>query len=291
MSESAILEAFDDLAQRQFIVYGETQAVLYADGGFPFQFRICPALARKPQLQDAPDDNKPARTFGPGSDLEFADDKLLLGTINETHHLVLNKFCVFRPQYVLLTADSFRRQDEPLSLADFDAVLAAWNRLSGSHYALYNCMEAAGSSRVHKHLQLFTHPADFTLFPDRPDAHAAKIPFREKQVAEMHDDEPSRLEAALMNASVPMRPMSRGAGNVSRHVTAGDHDMREFDLDFSLCHDSYPFSDSRSLQDLMTSIQLESLLTTAANFDTCTNIQCFEITEDRQGQEAKPGDI
>ncbi|KAL1638688.1 hypothetical protein SLS58_008720 [Diplodia intermedia] len=105
-----------------------------------------------------------------------------------------------------------------------------------------------------------------------------------KQVAEMHDDEPSRLEAALMNASVPMRPMSRGAGNVSRHVTAGDHDMREFDLDFSLCHDRYPFSDSRSLQDLMASIQLETLLKTAANFDTCTNIQCFEITEDRQGQ-------
>ncbi|KAL1613939.1 hypothetical protein SLS54_010149 [Diplodia seriata] len=178
MSERAVLEAFDDLAERHFIVYGETEAVLYADDGFPFQFRICPALARKPQLQDAPDDNKPTRTFGPGSDLEFADDKLLLCTINETHHLVLNKFCVFRPQYVLLTADSFRRQDEPLSLADFDAVVAAWNRLSGSHYALYNCMEAAGSSRVHKHLQLFTHPADFTLFPDRPDAHAAKIPFR-----------------------------------------------------------------------------------------------------------------
>lgn len=142
-----------------------------------FQFLVCSALSKKPQLKDAYDKSNPACTFGPGSDLEFADDKLLLAPINGTHSLILNKFCIFRPQYVLLTANSYRRQDEPLSVEDFDAVLAAWRRLTGSHYALYNCMEAAGSSRMHKHLQLLRRPADFLLFPDRPDLRAADVPF------------------------------------------------------------------------------------------------------------------
>lgn len=33
--DSAILDAFDDLAKRQIIVYGETKAELYNDGRFP----------------------------------------------------------------------------------------------------------------------------------------------------------------------------------------------------------------------------------------------------------------
>lgn len=35
ISENAILDAFDDLAKRQIIIYGETKAELYNDGRFP----------------------------------------------------------------------------------------------------------------------------------------------------------------------------------------------------------------------------------------------------------------
>lgn len=35
ISESGILDAFDDLVKRQIIVYGETEAELYNDGRFP----------------------------------------------------------------------------------------------------------------------------------------------------------------------------------------------------------------------------------------------------------------
>ncbi|KAK0638285.1 hypothetical protein DIS24_g9969 [Lasiodiplodia hormozganensis] len=177
LTDSEVLKVFDDLLERQVIVYGDTDAELYEDGGIPFQFRVCDSLSQKPQFQDTPQ-SKPARTFGPGSDIEFADDRLLLATINETHHLVINKFSVFRPQFMLLTADSYRRQDEPLCLEDFQAVLDVSARLEASHYAIYNCMEPAGSSREHKHLQIFRRPVDFAFFPDRPDADTANIPFQ-----------------------------------------------------------------------------------------------------------------
>lgn len=79
---------------------------------------------------------------------------------------------------MLLTQDSYRRQDEPLSLRDFQAVQNVTNRLEGPHYATYNCMEPAGSSRRHKHLQIFKHPTDFSLPPDRPNAQAAEVPYQ-----------------------------------------------------------------------------------------------------------------
>lgn len=177
LNRTAILATFDDLRKQGKIVYGESEAILLDDGGLSFQFRICHALSKKPQLQDEPETTE-TRTFGPGSDLEFGDERLLIATINETHHFILNKFCVFRPQYILLTTDSYRRQDEPLDFDDFQAVLDVSARLQGHHYALYNCMEPAGSSRRHKHLQIFDVPADFSLFPDRHLGDAAKVPYR-----------------------------------------------------------------------------------------------------------------
>lgn len=98
--------------------------------------------------------------------------------MNGTHHLIINKFCIFRPQYVLLSMDSYRRQDEPVDLDDFQAFINISKRLQGPHYALYNCMEPAGSSRMHKHLQVFEVPQDFSLFPDRAREDTAKAPYR-----------------------------------------------------------------------------------------------------------------
>lgn len=78
-----------------------------------------------------------------------------------THKLILNKFCVFRPQYLLLTTDPLQRQTSRLNEADLQA---AWNVLSqfaasSPHYVIFNCGREGGSSRKHKHMQVLEVPA------------------------------------------------------------------------------------------------------------------------------------
>ncbi|KAH8730419.1 Ap4A phosphorylase 2 [Phaeosphaeriaceae sp. PMI808] len=80
------------------------------------------------------------------------DPRLILCTLNNTHDLALNLFCVDRPQLLMLTLDSHRRQHEPLGADDFAAgleVLGTWE----GWYVIFNCGERGGCSRVHKHLQ------------------------------------------------------------------------------------------------------------------------------------------
>jgi ATP adenylyltransferase/5',5'''-P-1,P-4-tetraphosphate phosphorylase II len=117
------------------------------------EFRICPALATKPHTVGA---SNPAfnhtRKYGPGSDLFCPDERLNLCQLNNTHTLALNLFCVDRPQLLMLTLDSYKRQHEPLDADDFTAALGVLQRWKG-WYVIFNCGERASCSRVHKHLQ------------------------------------------------------------------------------------------------------------------------------------------
>jgi ATP adenylyltransferase/5',5'''-P-1,P-4-tetraphosphate phosphorylase II len=117
------------------------------------EFRICPALATKPHTVGA---SNPAfsqtRKYGPGSDLFCPDERLNLCQLNDTHTLALNLFCVDRPQLLMLTLDSYKRQYEPLDDNDLTAALEVLRRWEG-WYVIFNCGERAGCSRVHKHLQ------------------------------------------------------------------------------------------------------------------------------------------
>lgn len=77
-----------------------------------------------------------------------------------THKLILNKFCVFRPQYLLLTTDATKKQT---SVLDRDDLFAAWRVLADlheptPHYVIFNCGREGGSSRSHKHMQVLTCP-------------------------------------------------------------------------------------------------------------------------------------
>ena len=85
------------------------------------------------------------------------------------HKLILNKFCLFRPQYMLLTLDPLRRQGEPLDAQDLAAAWAVLTSMSrpeqqqsgdggGGGYVVYNGGREAGSSRKHKHLQVLGMP-------------------------------------------------------------------------------------------------------------------------------------
>lgn len=106
------------------------------------------------------------------------DSRLKTAAVCNTHVLAFNRFCVFRPQYLLLTADSYRRQTELLDASDLKAAWAVLEALQTEHFAIYNCGPVAGCSRLHKHLQIFPASPDFTLFPDRADLDLDRVPFR-----------------------------------------------------------------------------------------------------------------
>jgi ATP adenylyltransferase len=104
--------------------------------------------------------------FGPGSDIAFEDGRLLLAMPSESHLLVFNKFPVFRPQFLLLTVDSYRRQNEFLDTEDLTTayeMLQSLKVADRDHYAFYNCCREAGSSRDHKHIQII--PRTLAMFP------------------------------------------------------------------------------------------------------------------------------
>ena len=90
-----------------------------------------------------------------------------IAQLNGTHDLAFNMFCADRPQFLLLTLDSYRRQHEPLDAADFDAALMMLAAAADDLYVIYNGGAAAGCSRVHKHLQgLKGPPPAFECFVD-----------------------------------------------------------------------------------------------------------------------------
>jgi ATP adenylyltransferase/5',5'''-P-1,P-4-tetraphosphate phosphorylase II len=118
------------------------------------QLRICPAILTKPHTVGAalsPHLSK-SRIWGPGSDMFVPDERIVITQLNGTHDLALNAFCVDRPQLLALTRDCYKRQDEALDDSDFEAALELMKRLP-TMYVIYNCSEAAGCSRMHKHMQ------------------------------------------------------------------------------------------------------------------------------------------
>ena len=117
------------------------------------EFRICPALLTKPHTIGAANHAfDKSRKWGPGSDMYCPDERLILAQLNGTHDLALNLFCVDRPQLLMLTLDSYRRQHEPLTLDDIENMLEILRRFP-SMYVIFNCGEKGGCSRLHKHMQ------------------------------------------------------------------------------------------------------------------------------------------
>jgi ATP adenylyltransferase len=103
----------------------------------------------------------------------------VIAIINGTHILTLNAFPVYRPQYLVLSLDSFRRQDEPLDREMLDATWGVLERSPSPMYAMYNGGNQAGCSRNHKHVQILPMPKPedgFSFFPDRKDGHT-RVPY------------------------------------------------------------------------------------------------------------------
>lgn len=143
------------------------------------EFRVCEHLNKKPHTVGAklsPTFDK-SRKWGPGSDMFCPDERLILCQLNGTHDLALNLFCVDRPQLLMLTLDSYQRQYDPLALDDFKAALEVL-RLFPSMYVIYNCSEAGGCSRMHKHMQGLKGPPYAFEYMVRASESKVTVPFQ-----------------------------------------------------------------------------------------------------------------
>ena len=105
---------------------------------------------------------------GKGGPFIDPDPDFVLGRIGESHVLELSMYCAVRPLYVLHTK-LFAPQTDDLTMDDFIAMRAVMVALRGDtpYLTIYNCGVEAGSSRGHKHMQIFPLPEAFEPFPGR----------------------------------------------------------------------------------------------------------------------------
>ncbi|KAE8853725.1 hypothetical protein HRS9122_00717 [Pyrenophora teres f. teres] len=179
VSEATLTNTFDELVSQAVIVYGPYESVKLEAEGYPLEFRICPALATKPHTVGATNHAfNQSRKWGPGSDMFCPDERLIVTQVNNTHDLALNLFCVDRPQLLMLTLDSYKRQHEALDVHDLDVMLQVLRKLPGI-YVIFNCGERGGCSRVHKHLQgLKGPPYAFDYLISAMNDPEKKVPFQ-----------------------------------------------------------------------------------------------------------------
>ncbi|KAE9982644.1 hypothetical protein EG327_005795 [Venturia inaequalis] len=125
-----------------------------------FEFRVCPAFREKPQPKEETSE-EPVKMMGEGSDLQD-DPTIEITRINGTHILLYNKFCISKSQLMIVTANSYHRQYDPLDGDDLEAARIVLCSLTSPHFIFFNGGVTAGASRKHKHLQVLRTPKDST---------------------------------------------------------------------------------------------------------------------------------
>jgi ATP adenylyltransferase len=78
------------------------------------------------------------------------EEALFVADISDTHIGLLNKFNVVEHHLLIVTRE-LEKQDDPLTLHDFEAMWACLGEFDG--LAFYNAGTVAGASQPHKHLQ------------------------------------------------------------------------------------------------------------------------------------------
>ncbi|ORY14023.1 hypothetical protein BCR34DRAFT_244437 [Clohesyomyces aquaticus] len=187
MDHDRLLIQFDELVDDGVVHHSKPQVTCIKDHGMEFHFIVADLLIAKSQAEtklqlpskDSSEMPQRLKCFGPGSDIAFLDPRLVFYTIRGTHYLAYNLFAVFRPQLLLLTIDSYKRQQYPLDVLDITATVDVLQQLNTSgqrYYAFLNCgFASVGASRSHKHIQVLLQPAYF--FPDLPEGHV-KVPYK-----------------------------------------------------------------------------------------------------------------
>lgn len=155
--EEKALDHFDRLAEAGDLLWNEVSPRHFPSQPFDFEFRVAESLIPKPQDKE----QKPQNPTNSAAKRGIFDDEnplFEIAKIGKRHRLILNKFSVVRPQFVLPTVE-FEPQLDPLNLDDFSAVWEVLGGLSSEKYlAIFNCGVDAGSSVGHKHLQVIPLP-------------------------------------------------------------------------------------------------------------------------------------
>lgn len=85
------------------------------------------------------------------------DPEFLIAHVGPSHTLILSKFCVYRPSYILHT-NKFVPQREDLDETDIAATWLLLDFLKIPQMVIFNCGVEAGASQGHKHIQLLPQP-------------------------------------------------------------------------------------------------------------------------------------
>jgi ATP adenylyltransferase len=122
-----------------------TRSLYVEDAGVRFVVRVLDSIERK----------RAAGREQRGNPFLFPDEAMFVADVTGTHVALLNKFNVI-PHHLLIVTRQYEDQNEPLTLADFEALWACMAGFDGLGF--YNGGEAAGASQPHKHLQLVPLP-------------------------------------------------------------------------------------------------------------------------------------
>ena len=125
---------------------------------------MTPSLTKKPIL--SPNDPGRSKPIGP-----FVDppEEWIIARFGQSHKLILNKYCVYRPMLILHTT-LFVPQTQDLDVDDLTAAWAVLKQMKTPQMIIYNCGVEAGSSQGHKHLQIFPRQDSdekFEMFPSK----------------------------------------------------------------------------------------------------------------------------
>ncbi|KAL6857293.1 hypothetical protein J3F83DRAFT_763651 [Trichoderma novae-zelandiae] len=199
MNEASILSRFDALVKSGVVLYDPSQETIrHVDGELELNFLLTSALIKKPtiQPQTAQSENLNGQKID-GSDISITGFEI--GQVNSnTHFLIVRKFCYARPHLMLLTANGYRRQYEPLDESDLAAT---------RYIAFYNCGRDGGCSRLHRHLQLIPKPphsfADFLIAEDDA-ARPTNVPFQWfYQRLDVHTGQSTHADSTPSDAACP----------------------------------------------------------------------------------------
>jgi ATP adenylyltransferase/5',5'''-P-1,P-4-tetraphosphate phosphorylase II len=153
--EAITLNRFDKLVENGDLLWQDVPPRHHSSSPFDFEFRVAASLISKPQ------DKEQKKTAPPETKRGAFDDENPLFEIQKLgprHRLILNKFSVVRPQFVIPTI-AFEPQKDPLNVGDFAAIWEVLSGLSdGKYMGIFNCGVDAGSSVGHKHLQVIPLP-------------------------------------------------------------------------------------------------------------------------------------
>ncbi|KAM0715551.1 hypothetical protein Q7P37_009049 [Cladosporium fusiforme] len=151
--EERALAQFDSLVEQGEILWQESAPRLVHLEPFDFEFHVAHSLNKKPVT--AGSKKRTPAFMDKNEDFDLC-------SLGPRHKLILNKYCVVRPQMVLHTVE-FESQDELLSVDDFHAAWLALSSMGDRYMVIFNGGKDAGASLNHKHLQVLPRPSSAGL--------------------------------------------------------------------------------------------------------------------------------